>query len=59
MYKLLYVFKKDLKEKLLDSGFILLKSDEKNSVYIFQAKDNLDYATFSAEDYMFSDSLTF
>ena len=54
----IYVFDADAKNKLLEMQFMMLKSDDKNNVYIFVNDDNKN---FVVEDipYVISDTLTF
>lgn len=54
----IYVFDADAKNKLLEMQFMMLKSDDKNNVYIFV---NDDKENFVVDDipYVISDTLTF
>ena len=56
--KFIYVFDETAKSKMLNAGFVLLKEDADNSVYVFCAKEA---QTFSSEDfsYVLSDTLSF
>lgn len=61
MSKFIYVFSSDDMEKLAGRGFILLKSDVKNNLYVFEADNELYQTRFALNDvcYMPSDILTF
>lgn len=56
--KFIYVFDKYSRDKLLSSGYKLMKSDEKQSVFVFINENN---CVFSLTDIklVFSDTLTF
>lgn len=56
--KFIYVFDESAKSKLLGAGFVLLKEDVDNSIYVFHFDGNL---TFANEDvsYVLSDTLSF
>lgn len=54
----IYVFDADAKNKLLAMQFMMLKSDDKNNVYIFVNDDNENFAVDDIP-YMISDTLTF
>lgn len=54
----LYVFDKEVRDILLDHGFRLLKSDDKNHTYVFQRDDSLHFS-LGEHMYVFSDVLTF
>lgn len=54
----IYVFDADAKNKLLTMQFMMLKSDDKNNVYIFVNDDNENFAVDDIP-YMISDTLTF
>lgn len=56
--KFIYVFNKDSKELLVQAGFVLLKEDEHNSVYIFSNNPSLLFA-LKGISYIPSDKLTF
>lgn len=58
MYKFIYVFVKEASDALIERGFNLVKSDEKNKVYVFENNPNLKF-TFSKKDFVFSNTLTF
>lgn len=59
MKKFTYVFSKEDKERLLKAGYLLLKSDDRNGVYVFKASDELSFVLNEIEDFMESDRLTF
>ena len=58
MEKFLYVFTRQARDSLLAANYVLLKSDEKNDVYVFanKADMNFDFANISL---IRSDTLTF
>lgn len=58
MEKFLYVFSKDDRDLLIAAGYTLLKSDDKNDLYVFVNQTNM---TFDLVDMSFvcSDILTF
>lgn len=58
MYKFIYVFTKETSDALIAQGFNLVKSDEKNNVYVFENNPTLKFA-FSKKDFVFSNTLTF
>lgn len=56
--KFIYVFDTKSKKLLEDGGFYLLKSDDKNSIYVFQnTYENLDL--LEQMSYLTSSKLTF
>ena len=56
----IYVFSKQDKTRLLDAGYILMKSDEFGSVYIFLLEEKANIKELEALDmYFISDVLTF
>lgn len=65
MKKFIYVFNNEAKNKLLNLGYNLIKSDDNSHVYIFNSENKS--RTFSADiiegtidvSYILSDSLTF
>ena len=62
MDKFIYVFSAQSCRKLLDAGFHLLKSDDNNSIYVFENTADLKFSLkddFEDDDFMFSNSLTF
>ena len=58
MEKLLYVFNKEARDRLLAANYTLLKSDEKNETYVFANQMDM---TFALADISFirSNTLTF
>lgn len=58
MEKFLYVFNKEARDRLLSANYTLLKSDEKNEIYVFANQMDM---TFALADISFirSDTLTF
>ena len=58
MEKFLYVFNKEARDRLLEANYTLLKSDEKNEVYVFANQMDM---TFALADISFirSNTLTF
>lgn len=58
MYKFIYVFTKETSDELVTQGFNLVKSDEKNKVYVFENNPKKQL-TFSKKDFVFSNTLTF
>lgn len=54
----IYVFDADAKNKLLEMQFVMLKSDDKNNVYIFVNDDNKNFVVDDIP-YVISDTLTF
>lgn len=58
MEKFLYVFSKEARDRLLSANYTLLKSDEKNEVYVFANQMDM---TFALADISFirSNTLTF
>ena len=56
--KFIYVFDETAKSKLLEAGFVLLKEDLDNSIYVFRFNGDL---TFASEDvtYVLSDTISF
>lgn len=58
MDKFLYVFCMEDRDKLLSLGYSLLKSDERNSIYIFETKESFKIDV-GKSDYILSNTLTF
>ena len=58
MEKFLYVFNKEARDRLLAANYTLLKSDERNGIYVFANQVEM---TFALADISFirSDTLTF
>lgn len=60
MDKFIYVFDVSARDKLLAAGFSLLKADDKNEMYVFNASSNLNFKLSSADiSYLTSNTLTF
>jgi hypothetical protein len=57
----MYVFSGEAKEKLANAGFVLLKEDTLNDVYVFKADDKLMFSADWMNDIsvVLSDTLTF
>lgn len=58
MEKFIYVFSKNDRDSLIAAGYALLKSDEKNDLYVFVNQANM---TFDLVDvsFVWTDILTF
>lgn len=56
--KFIYVFKKEDRDRLLSDGYVLLKEDDSNSMYVFEAGDKLVFE-LTDMDFVYSDTLTF
>lgn len=55
--KFIYVFERNARDKLLAEGYKLIKSDERQNVFVFE---NRETHTFSEDfAFVFSDTLTF
>ena len=59
MKEFIYVFNKENRDKMLDLGFVLLKNDEKNSVFVFKSNEKLAFELFTIKDFVESNILTF
>lgn len=59
MKEFIYVFSKENRDKMLDLGFVLLKNDEKNSVFVFKSNEKLAFELFTIKDFVESNTLTF
>lgn len=59
--KFIYVFDTDARDKLLSANYQLLKSDEQQSIFVFENKETHTFAASATEDFTFvlSDTLTF
>lgn len=57
--KFIYVFDSSDKERLVKSGYKLLKEDSTNSIYVFESNTELSFAEQGIEKYVFSNVLTF
>ncbi len=58
MYCFIYVFTKEAANRLIAHGFDLIKSDEKNKVYVFENKQGKTF-NLAKKDFVFSNTLTF
>ena len=60
MENFIYVFDTASRDELVAAGFLLLKSDERNSIYIFSADDRMSFALADGNiRYVESNVLTF
>lgn len=60
MGKFIYVFNAAARDKLAQAGFLLLKEDEWNSIYVFTVGDTMNFSDVLSEvSYIESDTLTF
>ena len=59
MVKFIYVFSKEDRDYLVNVGYKLLKSDERNDIYIFNSSTELNFALSDVKEYMESSTLTF
>jgi hypothetical protein len=59
--KFIYVFDTEARDKLLANGFVLLKEDDGNQIYVFNAGDAGSTALFEIDNISFatSNTLTF
>lgn len=58
MQKFLYVFAEADKDTLISAGYLLLKSDKANNIYVFENREKECFALDKSE-HLFSDTLTF
>lgn len=58
MEKFLYVFSKDDRDLLIAAGYALLKSDDKNDLYVFVNQMNMNFDLLDMA-FVRSDVLTF
>lgn len=58
MKKFIWVFTEEARDKLLQDNYILIKSDLKNNIFIFENKKEMSFA-LSSVSYILSDTLTF
>lgn len=56
--KFIYVFDAETRDKLLASGYVLLKTDENQKIYVFENKAELNFASGDFS-FVLSDTLTF
>ena len=57
--KFIYVFDTDSRDAMLKAGFILLATDERNSVFVFSRESSDAAFSFSEIDHMLSNTLSF
>ena len=58
MYRFVYVFDKGTAESLMAQGYVPIKMNEKNNVYVFENKTEL-LMKFTKKDFVFSNTLSF
>lgn len=58
MFMFIYVFSTQDRDKLLSKNYNLLKSDERNNIYVFENNNQLVFDN-SDMKFVFSDMLTF
>lgn len=58
MEKFLYVFSKEVRDRLLAANYTLLKSDEKNETYVFANQVDMTFALANTS-FVRSNTLTF
>ena len=58
MKKFIYVYSAAARDKLLAANYILMKSDERNNIYIFLNEGKLSFAELDVS-YILSDTMTF
>lgn len=58
MEKFLYVFNKEARDRLLEANYTLLKSDEKNEIYVFANQMDMTFALADIS-YIRSNTLSF
>lgn len=58
MDKFIYVFNKEARDRLINQNLVLLKSDERNSIFVFETPKNFS-VDFSEISFIFSNTLTF
>jgi len=56
--KFVYVYSADARDKLLAANYTLMKSDERNNIYIFLNEDKLSFSSLDVS-YILSDTITF
>lgn len=56
----IYVFDTAARDRLSEAGFLLLKTDEKNSIWVFAGDDTLNFSLDDSDlQYTTSNVLTF
>lgn len=58
MFMFIYVFSTQDRDKLLSKNYNLLKSDERNNIYVFENNNQLVFDNADMK-FVFSDTLTF
>lgn len=58
MKQFVYVYSADARDKLLAANYTLMKSDERNNIYIFLNEDKLSFSSLDVS-YILSDTITF
>ena len=58
MFMFIYVFSTQDRDKLLSKNYNLLKSDERNNIYVFENNNQLVFDNADMK-FVFSDMLTF
>ena len=60
MDRFIYVFDTAARDRLLGAGFLMLKADERNSLYVFANDGAMSFAeVLDVVGYVLSDTLTF
>lgn len=59
MDRFIYVFNESDKERLQKEGFVLLKEDKQNSVFVFAYNDKMNFALTGGIQYTATNVLTF
>lgn len=60
MQNFIYIFDTAARDRLLEAGFLMLKKDEENSIFIFANDDTERFSALRPEfSYVLSDTLTF
>ena len=54
----IYVFDTETRDRMLDAGYLLLKSDEPKAIFVFAATPELSF-DFQGAKHLYSDELTF
>ena len=57
--RFIYVFDDVVKDELMSRGFVLLKSDERNQIYVFRNDSNQQLFDLNENTFALSDTLTF
>lgn len=55
----IYCLDEELKRKLINKGFKLLKEDDERAVFIFSNKVNFDFNNVDKTKFLFTNKLTF